>query len=135
MVRSGSSTSSIEPNDIFFSKSETNRLFGLIGYQGEHNVVLSALNSPRHFCLVEKQGTAVRKGTPAMMYRDGEKRRLLAQLDLINHISLVVGRYPYFDQEVRAEMREFARDDISLREGDCVTCSASPSAPPRTCGT
>ncbi|TXM64003.1 hypothetical protein FV226_27025 [Methylobacterium sp. WL12] len=67
----------------------------------------------------------------AQAHRDGEKHKLLAQLDLINATSLVTGRYPFLDQEVRAEMREFARDDISLREGDSVT--ASP--PPLTCGT
>ncbi|GJD76717.1 hypothetical protein [Methylobacterium goesingense] len=71
----------------------------------------------------------------AQAHRDGEKRKLLAQLDLINATSLATGRYPFFDQEVRAEMREFARDDISLREGDSVTASPTPSAPPLTCGT
>lgn len=68
-------------------------------------------------------------------HRDGEKRKLLAQLDLINATSLVTGRYPLFDQEVRAGMREFARDDIPFRQGDYVPSLPSPSAPPRTCGT
>jgi hypothetical protein len=71
----------------------------------------------------------------AQAHRDCEKRKLLAQLDLINATSLVTGRYPFFGQEVRSGMREFARDDISLREGDSVTASPTPSAPPLTCGT
>lgn len=71
----------------------------------------------------------------AKAHRDQQKREWLAQLDLINHTSLVTGRYPVFDQEVRGEMREFARDDISLLERDYVTVSPTPLAPPRTCGT
>ena len=71
----------------------------------------------------------------AQAHRDNEKRKLLAQLDLINATSLVTGRYPFFDQEVRAGMREFARDDISLLERDSVTVPPTPLAPPRTCGT
>ena len=92
-------------------------------------------------------GVVPRKGKPgrqrrhasnaakAKAHRDGEKRKLLAQLDLINATSLVTGRFRWFDEEVLAGMREFARDDISLREGENVTLSPSPSAPPRTCGT
>ena len=71
----------------------------------------------------------------AKAHRDGEKRKLLAQLDLINATSLVTGRYPLFDREVQAGMREFARDEFSLLERDYVTVPPTPLAPPQTCGT
>ncbi|WP_123834488.1 hypothetical protein [Methylobacterium currus] len=64
-------------------------------------------------------------------HREQEKRKLLAHLDLINGTSLVTGRYPFFDQEVRAGMREVACNEKALKEGDIVT----PQAAPQTCGT
>jgi hypothetical protein len=64
-------------------------------------------------------------------HREQEKRKLLAQLDLINATSLVTGRYPFFDQEVRAGMRELACNEFPLIERDSVT----PQAAPQTCGT
>lgn len=67
----------------------------------------------------------------AKAHRDQQKRTWLGQLDVINATSLVTGRYPFFDQEVRAGMRELARDGIPLIERDIVT----PQAAPLTCGT
>lgn len=64
-------------------------------------------------------------------HREQEKRKLLAQLDLINATSLITGRYPFFDQEVRAGMRELACNEFPLIERDSVT----PQAAPQTCGT
>ena len=64
-------------------------------------------------------------------HRDQRKREWLAQLDLINATSLVTGRYPFFDQEVRAGMRELARNEFPLLERDSVT----PQSAPLTCGT
>ncbi len=63
--------------------------------------------------------------------RDKKKRELLAQLDLINGTSLVTGRYPFFDQEVRDSMREFVCNENTLKQGDIVT----PKTAPQTCGT
>jgi hypothetical protein len=62
-------------------------------------------------------------------HRDGEKRKLLAELDAINGTSFIRGAYPQFVDQVRAEMREFARDEIPSLKGDIVTPFASPSAP------
>lgn len=64
-------------------------------------------------------------------YRDEKKRKLLTQLDLINGTSLVTGRYPFFDQQVLEEMREFSHDETSLKERGYVV----PQAAPQTCGT
>jgi hypothetical protein len=60
-------------------------------------------------------------------HREGEKRKHLAQLDLINGTSLVIGRYPDLGRWVQAEMREFARNENTLLEGDSVTPKATSS--------
>ncbi|TFZ54482.1 hypothetical protein E4V01_25130 [Methylorubrum sp. Q1] len=65
----------------------------------------------------------------ARAYREGEKRKLLAELDAINGTSFIRGTYPQFVEQVRAEMREFARDENPYLKGDIVTPFASPSAP------
>jgi len=65
----------------------------------------------------------------ARVYRAGQERKLLAHLDLINGTSLIKASYPSFVEQVRGEMREFARDDIPFKERDYVTPFASPSAP------
>lgn len=77
----------------------------------------------------------------ARAHRARKEREYLAQLDLVNGTSLEVGRYPWFADEVRAGMSEFARYDISYKEGVYVTPMPSPTAPvrpaspPSTCGT
>src|SRR4051812_19570077 len=64
-------------------------------------------------------------------HRERQKQAWLAQLDLINGTSVVTGRYPWLGQEVRAHMREFAReharDEKSLEVGDYVTPAPSTS--------
>ncbi len=61
-------------------------------------------------------------------FREVKKREHLAQLDLINGTSLVTGRYPHLGQWVRAEMREFVRNENSLLEGEFVTPEATSSS-------
>jgi hypothetical protein len=61
-------------------------------------------------------------------HRETEKRKYLAQLDLINGTSLVTGRYPDLGQRLWAEMREFACNEISLLEGKFVTPKVTSSS-------
>ncbi|WP_460452592.1 hypothetical protein [Alsobacter sp. SYSU BS001988] len=63
----------------------------------------------------------------AKAHRDSEKRKLLAQVDLINGTSLVVGRYPFLARHVREEMREFTRDENTSLRSDSVTPHTSGS--------
>jgi hypothetical protein len=61
-------------------------------------------------------------------FREVKKREHLAQLDLINGTSLVIGRYPDLGQQVQAEMREFVRNENSLLEREFVTPEAASSS-------
>ncbi|MBY0297489.1 MAG: hypothetical protein K2X71_15860, partial [Methylobacterium sp.] len=61
----------------------------------------------------------------ARAHRARQQMEWLAQLDLINETSVVIGRYPDLAREVRAGMSEFARDELSYKEGDIVTLSTS----------
>jgi hypothetical protein len=90
-------------------------------------------------------GVVPRKGNPgrprkhadnaekARKHREVAKRKYAAHLDLINGTSLVTGRYPDLGQRLQAEMREFARNENCLLEGEFVTPKAPPS--PSTSGT
>lgn len=60
-------------------------------------------------------------------YRESQKRKYLAELDLINGTSLVVGKYPWFDEEIRSEMSEFRCDEKTYKGGDYVTQKPSTS--------
>ncbi|WP_029031530.1 hypothetical protein [Salinarimonas rosea] len=60
-------------------------------------------------------------------YRESQKRKYLAELDLINGTSLVVGKYPWFDEEVRSQMSEFRCDENTSKKGDYVTQKPSTS--------
>ena len=48
---------------------------------------------------------------------------LLAQLDAINDISVIAGRYPSLVAEVKARMSEFGCDGNTVYRGDTVTPS------------
>ncbi|MGF3028089.1 hypothetical protein ACQVP2_35540, partial [Methylobacterium aquaticum] len=61
----------------------------------------------------------------ARAHRARQEMEWLAQLDLINETSVVIGRYPDLAREVRAVMSEFACDELSYNEGDIVTLPAS----------
>ncbi|MPR12948.1 hypothetical protein [Microvirga tunisiensis] len=56
-------------------------------------------------------------------YNERQEREWLAQLDAINGTSFIGGRYRLLVQEVRDQMKEFARDEIPLKEGNIVTPS------------
>jgi hypothetical protein len=70
---------------------------------------------------LDGMGVVPRKGKPGRhrqhgskaqknrAYNERKKREWLAQLDLINGTSLVVGRYPWFDQEIRSQLQEFTQ--------------------------
>ncbi|BCM86483.1 hypothetical protein [Methylobacterium indicum] len=58
-------------------------------------------------------------------HRARQEMEWLAQLDLINETSVVIGRYPDLAREVRAGMSEFACNENTYKEGDIVTLPAS----------